>query len=277
VNGTSLPYTLIILLVELAVGSLAFAVVADARAMVTRGYMKMAALVVVAPVVFALWTYAALGADRSIDGYALNESWLTAFNASLVTTLVLSALLLVAAFREQRGATLLFGAAGATAGLVTLVTLTAVIAPPTWSYAGALASLVVASAVLGGSLMAMSWGHWYLTNSGLPKEPMEQMSLFVVIALGVQLVLVVIGSVLPVREVPLTDAAFGVVLGRNPAFWLRIGVGIVFPLVTAGLAWRSATIRGMMSATGLLYLATGGILAGEVLARGLMFATAATV
>ena len=266
-NGTSLPYTLIILLVELAVGSLAFAVVADARAMVTRGYMKMAALVVTAPIVFALWTYAALGADRSIDGYALNESWLTAFNASLVTTLVLSVFLLVAAFREQRGATLLFGGAGATA----------VIAPPTWSYAGALASLVVASAVLGGSLMAMSWGHWYLTNSGLPKEPMEQMSLFVVIALGVQFVLVVIGSVLPVREVPLTDAAFGVVLGRNPAFWLRIGVGIVFPLVTAGLAWRSATIRGMMSATGLLYLATGSILAGEVLARGLMFATAATV
>jgi hypothetical protein len=33
----------------------------------------------------------------------------------------------------------------------------------------------------------------------------------------------------------------------------------------------------MMSATRLLYIAVGGLLAGEVLARGLMFATAATV
>jgi len=277
VNGTSLPYTLIIVLVELAAGSLAFVVVADARAMVTRGYMKVAAVVVATTIVFALWTYAAMGEDRSIDGYALNESWLAAFSGSMVAMLVLVSLFLVATLREQRGATLMFGAAGAIAGLATLVTLSAVIAPPTWSYAGALASLVVASAALGGSLMAMSWGHWYLTNSGLPKEPMEQMSLFVVVALAVQLVLVIAGSVLPVREVPLTDAAFGVVLGRNPAFWLRIGVGLAFPLVTAALAWRSATIRGMMSATGLLYLATGGILAGEVLARGLMFATAATV
>ncbi len=157
-NGTSLPYTLIIVLVELAAGSLAFVVVADARAMVTRGYMKVAAVVVATTIVFALWTYAAMGEDRSIDGYALNESWLAAFSGSMVAMLVLVSLFLVATLREQRGATLMFGAAGAIAGLATLVTLSAVIAPPTWSYAGALASLVVASAALGGSLMAMSWG-----------------------------------------------------------------------------------------------------------------------
>ena len=48
-------------------------------------------------------------------------------------------------------------------------------------------------------------------------------------------------------------------------------------VVLATLAWQAATIRGMMSATGLLYIAVAAVLAGEVLARGLLFATGAAV
>jgi hypothetical protein len=51
----------------------------------------------------------------------------------------------------------------------------------------------------------------------------------------------------------------------------------VFPAVLAWLAWRTARIRGMMSATGLLYIALGAVLAGEVLARGLLFTTGQAV
>ena len=47
--------------------------------------------------------------------------------------------------------------------------------------------------------------------------------------------------------------------------------------VLALLAYKAASIRGMMSATGLLYVAVGCVLAGEVLARGLLFATGAAV
>ena len=54
-------------------------------------------------------------------------------------------------------------------------------------------------------------------------------------------------------------------------------MGLVFPIVLAILAWQAATIRGMMSATGLLYIAVAAVLAGEVLARGLLFATGAAV
>ena len=66
-------------------------------------------------------------------------------------------------------------------------------------------------------------------------------------------------------------------LGSNPAFWLRIGVGLLFPLVLAFMAWRSSTEHSMMSATGLLYIAVGGVFVGEVLARGLLFVTGAPV
>src|SRR6185295_2104262 len=116
--------------------------------------------------------------------------------------------------------------------------------PSAWSYVGVLVSLLAGALALGGALMAMSWGHWYLTNSGLPKEPLEEMSLLVVGALLVQCVLLVVGIIAPVREVPLTDAAFGVSLGANPAFWLRVGVGLLFPLVLAFLAWKASGIRG---------------------------------
>ena len=276
-NPASLPYTVLLLLVELAAGSLVVVSVFDGRAMVTRGYVKTAALVVVPTVVLGLMTYGALGAEQEIDGYALRRSWLPPFRWAMVALLALSSAHLIAAFRSQRAVTIAFGAAASLAGVAALAALAGVVAGPVWSYAGALGSMIAASLVLGGALMAMTWGHWYLTNSGLPKEPMEQMSLLVLSALGVQALFVLLGAVLPVREVPLTDAAFGVPLGQNPAFWLRVGVGLLFPLLLATLAWRTATIRGMMSATGLLYIAVGGVLTGEVLARGLLFATGAAV
>jgi hypothetical protein len=87
-----------------------------------------------------------------------------------------------------------------------------------------------------------------------------------------QTVLVLIGTFAPAQEVPLSDG-LGVSLGANPAFWLRVGVGLLFPIAVTWLAFRAAQIRGMMSATGLLYIALGAVLAGEVLARGLLFST----
>ena len=268
---------MLILLVELAVGSLAVVAVFDARGVVTRGYVVTGAMVVVPGVALALAVYGALGVEHEIDGYALERSWLPELRWALIAMLALSTLHLVAAFRSRRRATLVLGGAGALAGVAALAALAAVVAGPTWSYAGMLGSMLAAAAVLGGTLMAMLWGHWYLTNSGLPKEPMEHMALMVLAALAVQAALVITGAVAPVRLAPLSDAAFGVALGQNPAFWLRVGVGLLFPLALAVLAWRAATIRGMMSATGLLYIALGGVLAGEVLARGLLFATGAAV
>jgi hypothetical protein len=125
--------------------------------------------------------------------------------------------------------------------------------------------------------MSMMWGHWYLTSGRLPKEPMEQMALLVLAAVAVQAVFVLLGVVAPARQIPLSEGSIGVGLGGNPAFWLRVLVGLVFPAVLAWLAWRTARIRGMMSATGLLYIALGAVLAGEVLARGLLFTTGQAV
>ena len=277
VSTDSLPYTVLILLVELAVGALVFVTIFDARGMVTRGYVQTGAAIVVPTAVLALIVALGLESESQIDGFTLRPGVLNSFRLALALFTALAVLNMVAAFAERTVAARVLGVAGGVTGAIALAILAALVAIPAWSYVGVLASVLASALVLGGTMMAMSWGHWYLTNSGLPKEPLEQMALLVLGALLVQAVLVVIGAAAPVREVPLTQGAFGVSLGENPAFWFRVGVGLVFPIVLAILAWQAATIRGMMSATGLLYIAVGAVLAGEVLARGLLFATGAAV
>jgi hypothetical protein len=272
VNVASLPYAVLLLLTELAVGSLAMLTVFDARRQVTPGYVKAGAITVVPLAVLALATYLALGPAEEIDDYRLADGWLTPFGVALALFTAVSALYFIVAMRERRDAAVRIGAAGSLVGAAALVALSGLIAPPAWSFAGVLLSVFASTAVLGGSLMAMMWGHWYLTSGRLPKEPMEQMALVVLVALVAQAVIVALGAALPAREVPLTEG-FGVSLAQNPAFWLRALVGIAFPILITVLAWKAAQIRGMMSATGLLYIALGAVLAGEVLARGLLFST----
>ncbi len=276
VSAASLPYTVLVLLVELAVGGLAMVTVFDARRQVTAGYVKAAALTVLPLAVLAGWTYLVLGSANDIQGYTLAARWLRPFGIVLAAFLVVTAAHTTAAMLDRHDLEVRLGAAGSALGLVALVLLAALLGGPAWSGAGMLLSLFAGTAVLGSALMSMLWGHWYLTSGRLPKEPMEQMSLVLLAAIAMQIVSVVLGIVIAPREVP-TGGAFGIALSANPAFWLRIAVGLVFPLVVTALAWKAATIRGMMSATGLLYIALGLLLAGEVLARGLLFTTGAAV
>lgn len=275
-NSASLPYTVLVLLVELAVGSLAMVTAFDARRQVTAGYVKAGAMFVLPLALLALWTVTTLARRTELDGYALSDGWLWPFTVVLVAFVVCSGVYAVAAFAQRRRAGAISGIVGSALGGVGLLLLAGYLATPAWSFAGLALSMVASTAVLGGALMAMTWGHWYLTSGRLPKEPMEQMSLVVLVALGVQALLVLAGAVLPVREAPLSDGA-DIGLLANPAFWLRVGVGLLFPMGVTWLAFKSAQIRGMMSATGLLYIALGAILAGEVLARGLLFTTGAAV
>lgn len=276
VSAASLPYTLLLLLAEMAVGSLAMVTVFDHRGQVTPGYVKAGALTIVPLAVFAFWTYLVLSPGADVDGYALDRAWYTPFGVLFGLFLVASVGHAILSIAGQRRRAILVGGVGSVVGALSIVVLALFVAPPVWSPVVAVVSLLASTAVLGGALMAMTWGHWYLTSGRLPKEPMEEMSLVVLVALAVQALLVLIGALAPAREVPLTDN-MGLDLVANPAFWLRIGVGLAFPLAVTWLAFKAAQIRGMMSATGLLYIALGAVLAGEVLARGLMFTTGQAV
>lgn len=274
-SAASLPYTVLLLLVELAAGSLAMLTVFDARRQVTTGYVKAGAITIVPLAILAAWAYLSIDNVTDVEGFAMSTGWFRPFGWCLGAFLILAVLHMVAALRERHQAGILLGAAGSAAGVAALVTLALLVAGPAWSTPGVVLSVLASAAVLGTANMAMIWGHWYLTSGRLPKEPMEQMALVVFGALVLQALLVVVGMFAPVRIAPLDGSGVG--LAENYAFWLRVGVGLVFPLAAVWLAFKAAQIRGMMSATGLLYIALGAVLAGEVLARGLLFTTGAAV
>lgn len=275
-NVASLPYAVLMLLAELAVGSLAMVTVFDTRRQVTAGYVKAGAMMVLPLALLAGWTVTTLQGRPDVDGYVLSDGWRPPFTLALAGFIGCSAAHTLAVFAERRRTGIALGAVGTAAGGVALVLLAGFLAAPAWSLPGLVLSVIASAAVLGSALMAMTWGHWYLTSGRLPKEPMEQMALAVLGTLVVQAVLVAAGAVIPPRAVPPSDAA-SISLVANPAFWLRAGVGLLFPLAITWLAFKAARIRGMMSATGLLYIALGAVLAGEVLARGLLLTTGRAV
>ncbi len=256
-NYSSLPYTVLILMAELAVGSIAVLTVMDARGEVTRGYVKSGVLTIVPLAILAGWTFAMITPADEIDGYLLNAGWFDASRIGVAAFLVAAGAHAFAVLMERRQLGIALGAVGSVVGALALVALGVLIAPPAWSSAGMVLSLLVGAVVLGAALMAMMWGHWYLTSGRLPKEPMEQMALLVFGAVLVQALLGLFAVVIPARVVPLSEGSIGVGLSGNPAFWLRVGVGLVFPAAMAWLAWRTARIRGMMSATGLRCVAGG--------------------
>ena len=52
--------------------------------------------------------------------------------------------------------------------------------------------------------------------------------------------------------------------------WLRV-LTLVGPMVLAWMSWKASREHAMQAATGLLYLAMGAVLGGELLGRGLLF------
>jgi DMSO reductase anchor subunit len=54
---------------------------------------------------------------------------------------------------------------------------------------------------------------------------------------------------------------------------VRVVFGLLVPIAASLMTWRTARIRSLDSATGLLYVVTALIIAGEIVARSLYFLT----
>ena len=193
-SAASLPYTVLVLLVELAIGGLAMMTVFDARKQVTAGYVKAGALTVLPLAMLAAWTYLVIGRADEVQGYALASTWLRPFGIAFGAFLVIDCVHTIAAMREAHRLEVIAGTAGSVVGVAALVCLALWLGTPVWSTWGMFLSLLASAGVLGGSLMAMLWGHWYLTSGRLPKEPMEQMSLVLLVAIVVQIVSVALAQ-----------------------------------------------------------------------------------
>jgi hypothetical protein len=126
------------------------------------------------------------------------------------------------------------------------------------------------SAVLGGVWASMILGHWYLVTPKLPEAPLILISRLLVFVVGLQVVLFVVW--IATGAGPGSGAPFRILVGPWALFvWLRLIVGLIFPLIVSWAALQTARSRSMESATGLLYINVGTIAAGTILAAGLYF------
>lgn len=272
-NVEALPYTLLLILVELAIGSLWATLASDLRGGVTRGFVLTMALCIALVAGLAFWLAESLQIGTDIDGYPIDPSRWDEAKSSFLAVLIASTIYALAAFLGWDPAGRFSAIAGSLAGLAGIALLADMLAPPTWGYPAALLALIAGALVMGAVSTAMVWGHWYLTEGALPAWPLKELSMWLLVALGLQCLVFVINVAVPVRVVPTPAEPIDVGLLGNPAFYFRVGVGLLFPVVLGVLSLQTARIRAMQSATGLLYIAMGAVFAGEVLAKGLMFMT----
>lgn len=131
-----------------------------------------------------------------------------------------------------------------------------------------LVQLLALTLITGGSLAAVVLAHWYLVTPRISERPLILSTQILFWTLVVQLVLFWVWQAagMPAGE------PFAALTGPNAIFvWLRLIVGILFPLVLVWMAWRTALTRSMESATGLLYIELAVVMASTIVAAGLFF------
>ncbi len=260
----SLAYINWTLLVTLALGSLA-AVVVALRADASRGYLVFTAAC------SALLGLVALLADLSLPdptGLAISGApeleGLRRFGLAAFAILGLGCAVLLA--RGSRSPVLALAALGSGTGA-------AVTAAIGWGGGVpngvplAVQYLVLAAAT-GGVLATMILGHWYLVTPRLSERPLVLAARLLTAVVALQVLLFLVWTSVGTG----TRGPFAALAGSSSLFvWLRLLVGLLFPLVVSWMALRTARTRSMESATGLLYIDTAAILSGTIVAAGLYY------
>lgn len=149
-------------------------------------------------------------------------------------------------------------------GLIGLVAGGAAASGPTWL---GVARTVVGAAFLGSVTDAMLLGHWYLTQPGLRRAPLEELVRWVgwTWVPEVALLLVPPGMVSVLNGT--IDDGYGGMLGW---FWVASALTTIVLVVVTRLALRERYYSAVMAATGLLYLAILTAFGTDLVARAVL-------
>jgi hypothetical protein len=255
-------------LTGLAIGSFAAVVLARMRTDATRGFLSFTAGCAGVAGLLAFLSDQALPVPSAGAAFRIDPAFDVPRRVALAAFTVLAVVYAIALARRRRapalavaglvaaGATLAFGALAWAGGVLLAVPL--------------LVQFVVLAAATGGVFAAMILGHWYLVTPKLPEAPLILISRLLMFVVALQLVLFVVWSATGVG--PGSGAPFRTLVGPYALFvWLRLVVGLIFPLIVSWAAVQTARTRSMESATGLLYINVGTIASGTILAAGLYF------
>lgn len=267
----ALTYVNWIVLMSLALGSLGLVYLLRQATDATRGYLSFTATCAGAIGVFVLLTDWALPEPTRL--VIVPAPGLDTLRRVAIATFIVLAFVVSARLRRG-GQVRWLGLAAVLAGVAVEV-----IAAFGWG-GGGLAGvplaiqLLMLAVVSGGALGAVILGHWYLVTPGISEGPLVLTTRLLTVALGMQLVLFLVWGAFGGAWGPAFSSFVG---GEALLVWLRLIIGIGFPLVLSYMAWRTALTRSMESATGLLYIDLAAILASTIVAAALYTTTALLV
>jgi hypothetical protein len=250
------------------VGGLWVLLIPQYRNSAAESFVKFTAAMVFIMAAITFFVGAAIDVGKDVDGYPLDNVWMGPVRIALAATFATSALYAYATVRGLRTPALILGAIASVCGLAALAFLAAVISIPTWGYPLTLASLLIGAIATGAVSNGMILGHWYLVTPRLAEQPLREVTGVLVIGLIVQALFIGLALLLP-RDTVTTSFHHGI--WGNYFFFMRLGFGLAFSAVLAWMAYDSAGVRAMQSATGLLYIAMVLVICGEVVAKGVLF------
>ncbi len=261
----ALPYTLLLLLLELGVGGALVMHAVHLRGQATPGFVRATTIMVPLVLGLAFWTAFTLEGDV-VEGFTIRSAPRDALVWVLAVLTAASVLHNVALYTDrdlvaQRIGWAITGLSFTALGLTAATLSGAPIALAAFSLAfGALA--------IGLAAVGLALGHWYLVTPRLPARPLVEITSAFLVVVVIQAILFGVALAVSVDEpVGGRDQS----LSSDPTFWLRIVIGFGLTLVFGWMAWTTARMRSMMAATGLLYLTTAAVLAAQIAARALMF------
>ncbi|MGP1675256.1 MAG: hypothetical protein ACTS8Z_08595 [Candidatus Limnocylindrales bacterium] len=265
----NLPFINWTLLTGLAVGTFATVVLLRRRASATPGYLAFTTACALAFGVLAWLSDGALPGSLGPSPVVLDPAFDEPRRTALLAFCILAGVGSAARRVAGPAASWLDLAALGAAGVALVAGALA------WG-GGSLGTLVlllqlaILCAATGGVFAAMILGHWYLVTPKLPEAPLILLSRVLLGVLVVQVVL--FAAWIATGAGPGAGGPFSALSGEYAMFvWLRLIVGLLFPLVVSWAAVQTARTRSMESATGLLYINVGTISAGTILAAGLYF------
>lgn len=177
----------------------------------------------------------------------------------------------------SRGMLLLISAVGL-AGLVVDSILFRPALPPAWVQNILMPlNFISAGLILGGFLAGMTFGHFYLVETEMPKKLLVTMAWILIGALVLRLIAV--GATLLLYKnfvYPGMDFLNALMSfrGHGIFFWQRVLVGLAIPSVVVAMIWSTARIGSNQSATGIMYVAIAFVFIGELAARYLFLLSA---
>src|SRR3990170_143960 len=192
----ALPYTVLILLAEFSVGCLLVLVAVDVRGLVVPSFVKLGAGIVLTGAALTLLTALQVESVSDIDGFRVDTGLMGPMRALFASFLAATLPYSFFVFRGRRTRSLQAGVVASGVWLTALGLTAYVFRLPTWGLAGPILSLVAGSLALGGATLAMVWGHWYLVTPGLPKRPLEEMTIFLLVAVLVQVAFMILNVAL---------------------------------------------------------------------------------